>query len=396
MNRQFKRVFFSVVLVSLIFGSCRKPTCPSTPSPDIIWEKTYGGEGDEAGFSIQETSDGGYIIAGFTSSYGAGDNDVYLVKTDVDGEILWTSTFGGSYDDIGFSVQEVCDGSYIVAGFSYSFGAGHNDIYLLKTDKYGNELWEKTYGGTDGDACFSVQETSDKGYIITGFTESFGAGENDVYIIKTDVNGDTLWTKTYGGSGFDRGSSVQETTDCGYIVTGWTSSFGAGYSDVYLIKTDSSGDSLWTKTYGGAKSDEGNVVQETYDGGYIIGGSTSSFGVDRSAFYLIKIDVDGNVIWEKTYGEVDSYFFYSLQETSDGGYIAVGARDLASSPSFYFDLYIIKIDANGNAIWTKTYETTDSERGCSVIETSDGGYIIVGERYYISSETSDVYLLKIK
>ena len=203
-------------------------------APDVLWTETFGGSDNEVGYSVQQTTDGGYIIAGSTESFGAGNADVWLVKTDASGDTLWTKTFGGSELDIGYSVQQTLEGGYIIAGVSFSFGA---DVWLIKTDASGDTLWTKTFGGSDRDRSYSVQQTTDGGCIITGYTRSFGAGNEDVWLVKTDASGDTLWTKTIGGIDTDRGYSVQQTTDGGYIIVGHTSSFGAGASDVWLIKT---------------------------------------------------------------------------------------------------------------------------------------------------------------
>jgi len=206
-------------------------------SGDTLWTKTYGGIEADCGLSVQQTSDDGYIIAGWTRSFGEGEGDVYLIKTNTSGDTLWMKTYGGIEADCGLSVQQTSDGGYIVAGYTRSFGEEGTDVYLIKLGANGDTIWTKTYGGTNWDYGYSVQHTSDGGYIITGQTESFGAGWCDVYLIRLGANGDTLWTRTYGGIHYDAGSSVQQTSDGGYIVAGWTYSFGVGLGDVYLIKT---------------------------------------------------------------------------------------------------------------------------------------------------------------
>jgi len=193
------------------------------------------------GYSVQQTADSGYIIAGATASFGAGHNDVYLIRTNAQGDTLWTRTYGGLGVDYGYCVRQTSDGGYIIAGITNSFGAGILEAYLIKTNALGETLWTRTYGGADEDWANSVQQTADGGYIIGGRTLSFGAGSYDVYLIKTDAAGDTLWTRTFGGTSADEGRSVRQTADGGYVIAGITSSFGAGYSDVYLIKTDANG-----------------------------------------------------------------------------------------------------------------------------------------------------------
>jgi len=254
------------------------------------WERTYGGSSLDRGESVAQTSDGGYIVAGYTDSFGAGGSDFYLVKTDVAGDTIWTRTYGGSSGDYGWSVEQTSDGGYIVAGYTNSFGAGLADVYLVKTDAVGDTIWTRTYGGSDYDEGYSVAQTSDGGYIVAGYTESFGAGYYDVYLVKTDSDGDTIWTRTYGGSSYDEGSSVAQTSDGGYIIAGRTGSFGAGSWDVYLVKTDGLGDTIWTRTYGGSSGDYGCSVAQTSDGGYIVAGGTYSFGAGESDFYLVKTD----------------------------------------------------------------------------------------------------------
>jgi hypothetical protein len=154
------------------------------------WNKTYGGTDTDYGYSVVQTSDGGYAITGYTYSFGAGGTDVYLVKTDANGNIQWSKTYGGTDTDVGYSVVQTSDGGYAIAGYTLSFGAGGSDVYLVKTDSLGNMVWSKTFGGTGADHAYSVVQTADGGYAITGYTYSFGAGGYDVYLVKTDVYGD--------------------------------------------------------------------------------------------------------------------------------------------------------------------------------------------------------------
>ena len=355
------------------------------------WERTYGGTNDDVGYSVQQTSDGGYIVAGMTSSFGAINGDVYLIKTNASGDTLWSKTYGGTGTDWGRSVQQTSDGGYIIAGWTTSFGAGMEDVYLIKTNSQGNTLWTKTYGGTNGDWGSSVQQTSDGGYIIAGYTESFGAGNRDVYLIKTNSQGDTLWTKTYGGTGLDGGSSIQQTSDGGYIIAGSTHSFGAGRYDVYLIKTNASGDTLWTRTYGGTNDDFSQSIWQTSDGGYIVSGFTLSFGAGGYDVYLIKTNASGNMLWTRTYGGVSTDWGWSIQQTTDGGYIIGGNTDSFGDSS---QVYLVRTNASGDTLWTRTYGGAGNEAGYSVQQTSDGGYIVAGYTSSFGAGYDDVYLIK--
>jgi REP element-mobilizing transposase RayT len=350
--------------------------------------KTYGGTGNDRAYSVQQTSDGGYIVAGRTGSFVAESADIFLLKTDANGNIIWAKTYGGTYWDEAYSVQQTSDGGYIVAGGTRSFGAGNSDVFLLKTDANGNIQWAKTYGRTSDDGASSVQQTSDGGYIVAGGTRSFGAG-GDIFLIKTDANGNIQWAKTYGGTGWDEAYSVQQTSDGGYIVAGFTESFGAGSYDLFLIKTDANGNVQWAKTYGETNREFAYSVQQTSDGGYIVVGRTASFGAGSYDLFLIKTDASGNIIWAKTFGGTYSDDAYSVQQTSDGGYIVAGLKNFFGVGK----IFLIKTDANGNIIWAKTYERTGWDEAYSVQQTSDGGYIVAG--YTRSSGAGDdIFFIK--
>ena len=340
------------------------------------WEQTIGGESWDFGYSVQQTQDGGYIICGHTPSFENGDDDVWLIKTDGNGQEQWSQTFGGEVGDRGYSVQQTTDGGYIITGWTFSFGNGGLDVYLIKTDENGNEEWSKTF---EGDYGRSVQQTTDGGYIIGGYTNSFGNGGYDVYLIKTDENGTELWSQTYGGEGDDIGYSVQQTTDGGYIITGYTESFGNGSNDVYLIKIDENGNEEWSQTFGGEVGDLGYSVQQTTDGGYIITGKTNS------DVYLIKTDENGNELWSQTFGGGD--YGFSVQQTTDGGYIITGETNS-------HDVYLIKTDENGNEQWSQTFGGNGWETGYSVQQTTDGGYIITGNTESFGNGQNDIYLIK--
>jgi hypothetical protein len=209
-------------------------------SGNLLWNKTFGGKGEDAAWSVHQTTDGGYILGGWTASFGAGSFDFYLIKTDENGNLLWSKTFGGTGDDHGFSAIQTKDGGYAIIGYTSSFGMGEMDTYIVKTDENGNLQWNKTYGGSNRDFSEHVWQTSDGGYITSGFTYSFGEG-GDLYVVKTDGSGNLSWSKTIGGASYDRLMTSQITNDGGFVVAGATGSFGAGAYDMYLIKTDANG-----------------------------------------------------------------------------------------------------------------------------------------------------------
>jgi uncharacterized delta-60 repeat protein len=359
--------------------------------PDTLWTRTYGGTEYDWGHSVVQTSDGGYIVAGYTGPNVPPEYDVYLIRTDSNGDPLWTETYGGTGDDRGYSVGQTSDGGYIVAG---SYGTGLSDVYLIRTDSDGDILWTETYGGDGIDIGRSVAVTSDGGYIVAGRTTSYGAGYNDVYLIRTNSSGDSLWAKTYGGDENDYGYSVAETSDGGYILAGETFSFGAGGGDVYLIRTNSSGDSLWAKIYGGDNYDRGSSVAQTSDGGYIVAGRTISYGAGGYDVYLIRTDSNGDIIWTKTYGGTDGDEGHSVAQTSDGGYIVAGST--SSYGAGFNDVYLIRTDSNGDILWTTTHGGTDYDDGNSVAQTFNGGYIATGYTKSYGAGNSDVYLIRLE
>jgi hypothetical protein len=345
---------------------------------------------------VVQTSDGGYAIAGWTASFGAGSNNVYLVKVDSAGNMLWNKTYGGTNNAGGNSVVQTSDGGYAIAGvINNSLGAGGYDVYLVKTDSAGIMVWNKTYGGTNNDEGDSVVQTSDGGFAIAGVTNSFGAGDDDVYLVKTDSAGNMLWNKTYGGTKADRvwqSSSLARTGDGGYAIAGYTYSFGVGSCDVYLIKTDSAGIMQWNKTFGGTTSDFGASVVQTSDGGYAIAGDSLISASSRDV-YLVKTDAVGIMQWNKTYGGMNSDAGKSMFQTNDSGYIITGMTNSFGAGGY--DVYLVKTDSAGIMVWNKTYGGTNNDIGFSVVQTSDGGYAIAGViNNFDAGEGTDVYLIK--
>ena len=357
------------------------------------WSSTYGGTASDILRYIQQTTDGGYIAAGYTESFGAGSNDAWLLKLDGSGNVTWQKTYGGTAYDYATSSQQTTDGGYIVSGGTESFGSGSNDIWLLKLDGSGNVAWQKTYGGTALDVFYQAQQTTDGGYIAAGYTTSFGSGSNDIWLLKLDGSGNVTWQKTYGGTASDYATSVQQTADGGYIVAGGTRSFGAGDNDIWLLKLDGSGNVTWEKTYGGTEYDIATSVRQTTDGGYIVGGGTISFAAGVEYAWLLKLDGSGNVTWEKTYSWTANSYASSVQQTTDGGYIVAGFTE--SFDASNNDAWLLKLDGGGNITWQKTYGDAGYEYVQSVRQTTDGGYIAAVDTDSFGAGNRDAWLLKL-
>ncbi|UCE19411.1 MAG: thrombospondin type 3 repeat-containing protein [Gemmatimonadota bacterium] len=358
-----------------------------------IWAKTFGGPDSEGGRSVQETDDGGFIICGYTYSFGAGASDIYLVKTDSQGDEQWSRSFGGPGWEYGYSACQTSDGGYLLTGSTTSFGQGLNDVYLIKTDSNGDELWTKTFGGPEEDIGRSACEMSDGTYIICGYTESFGAGESDVWLIKTNSDGDTLWTRVFGGNRSDAGRLVRTTDDGGLIIVGATLSTSTN-QDYYLIKTDAEGNEAWWSTFGGGGAfpfDWGLSVCQTGDGGYLLNGESNVF--TPLNWLVIKTDAQGNEVWRSNFGEALHDRGTSLCETDDGGYLACGS--IKNFDTWRNDARLIRLDADGNEIWTKEFGGSGSDWPSAVCKTSDGNYVITGHTDSYGAGRYDLWLLKV-
>lgn len=346
----------------------------------ITFQKAYQSGYSTWGNSIQKTSDGGYIITGGKLSWNTFWYEaLYLVKTDESGHLQWAKSYGEDDGyEIGHSVLQTNDGGYIVIGETSNFGQGGLDIFLIRTNSIGDTLWTKAVGKSNIDVGNSIIETTDGGFILTGKTGGVAAVTGyDIVLIKMDDEGNILWSKTYGGTNHEYAESVEQTTDGGYIIAGYGSSFGSGNWDVFLIKTNDSGNIIWSKTYGSQYPDYGYSVKQTLDEGYIIVGVTA--GENSWNAYLIKTDQLGNVSWSKTYDGAQSLYGNSVQQMTDGGYIIAG--------DVYLGALLIRTTETGVPLWTKAYAGRGDATGKSVVLSDDGGFAITG--YTASFPTND-------
>ena len=363
-------------------------------TPDTLWTKMLGGIEDEYGFYAEQTSDGGYIITGTTESFGAGFDDVWLVKTNSSGDTLWTKTYGGSDYDEGDCVHQTNDGGYIIFAETGSFNPNFYRVWLIKTDADGDTIWTKLFGENQNYYIESGLELPGIGYIFLGFTAVDATDPEDILLVKTNLSGEIDWTKTYGGTDRDLPSSIYQTEDGGFIISGSTKTLSAGDFDAWLIRTDSDGNLIWTQKYGGTGYDLGWDAEETNDDGFIVAGLTASFGhmnnyVDA---WLIKTDYNGDTLWTKTFGGLDHDGALSVLQTSDAGYIFTGYYSLEGYES---DVWVVKTDEDGNMQWSKNYGGIFFDMGRTINPTSDGGYIVSGEYYSVTANSRDIWLLKI-
>jgi hypothetical protein len=362
----------------------------SREPPLTEWNRAYGGADWDCAHALVQTSEGGYALAGPTRSYGSGENDFWLVKTDASGNMQWDETYGvgtgtQAHDDTPNSLVQTADGGYAIAGKS---GAAFS---LVKTDSLGNLVWNKTYAGS---TAYSLVQTADGGYAMAGFISDVS---EDFWLVRTDANGNMQWNKTYGGTNSDVAHSLVQTADGGFAIAGTTWSFGAGgLCKPLLVKVDAYGNLQWSNYYeffpfwGAAWS-----LVLTSDGGYAIAGyiNNSEEG-GRDDFCLIKTDASGNEEWRKTYDEIglSDDIAMSLVQTSDGGYALAGST--SNDTTNKSDFWLVKTDSFGNHLWNRIYGGSDNDHAQALVQTEDGGLALAGYTRSFGAGNCDFWLVK--
>jgi hypothetical protein len=377
----------SVILLANIVGALDDGVVHAASV--TTFSKTYGGSSDDEANAVIQTSDGGYAMAGWTASYGNGYYNFWLVKTDSSGNQKWTQAYGSSGDNEAEALVQTSDDGYALAGFTNSTGTGVYSFWLVKTDSNGNIEWSKSYGGSGDNEAYAIAKTSDGGFILAGYTTSAGTGGRQILLVKTDSNGNVIWNQTYGGPGDTEANAVIQTSDGGYAVAGCTDTAGAGSLDFYLMKVNSNGVMLWNQTYGGPGDDIAYSLVQTSDGGYAMAGYSYSFTDGYNNFWLVKTDSNGNMQWSQTYDGGGNSQGSSLVGTSDGGFAVAGSIDTSSGEAFR----LVKTDATGDMVWNQMYEPGDSY-ATSLIQASDGGYAVAGYTDATGAGGYDFYLVK--
>jgi hypothetical protein len=357
-----------------------------------VWEDSFGGRGADGGNDVLGTSDGGYISVGYTNAYGSGKNDVWIIKTDFNGEKQWSRVYGGKLDDYGWGVTESDDGGYVIAGETFSFGSGQSDIYLLKIDSNGNMKWNTTFGGLAEDVAYSVVNSNDGGFIVAAQTKSYGKGGSDGMIVKFDSKGIKQWNRLFGGKGLDYLKSITVDSLKGYILAGGSRSFNDGDNQGWVLSVNNDGYLRWEKTYGDVGEDGFNMITRTKDGGFVaVGSSASFFSKGMKDVIMIKLDSAGQKLWMNLYGGRENDIGNAVNECKDGGFIIAG--ETTSYGKGKSDILLIKTDQLGKEKWKTTVGSVGVDIGNSVQELTKGGYIISGTST-ISNLSFDSILIK--
>jgi len=395
-----------IIVLFLSNLSAFAPAARSAEAPAVEWYRTFGGIDEESMFlgsrSVIETSDGGYALVGRIS---VSPSAVLFVKADAAGNMQWNRTYGRQQQpngDLASSVIQTSDGGYVLAGASWNQARGAHDLFLVKTDSSGNMQWNLTYirdasgGSLDWGHAFSVIQTNDGGYMVGAGVRhhpDHPTGDWDGWLVKTDANGTVQWDKPYGGSSDEGVHEVLQASDGGYIFVGTTLSYGSGSGDVWLVKTDGSGNQQWAKTFGGSNWDDGNSIAKTSDGGYIIGAATSSFGAGSWDFWLVKTDVNGNQQWTETFGGANEDRAWSVIETINGCHALAGStKSFGAGDS---DFWVVETDSLGNQEWNRTFGGANYDDARSIVQTVDKGYAVAGYTNSFGAGSYDFLLVKL-
>jgi uncharacterized delta-60 repeat protein len=350
------------------------------------WNFVYGSRGYDDASSIQQTIDGGYVVAGCTKSFVSGSDDFWVLKLNSDGSVAWQKTYGRGYAN---SIQQTTDGGYMFAGIDEE---DNSCVFKLNSD--GSVAWQRTIYIRNGkESCIcakSIQQTIDKGYVVAGSIERYG-GDSDFWVLKLNSDGSMAWQKSYGDSDNDYANSIQQTTDGGYVVAGSSCRIihrvilGEGKKgNFWVLKLNSDGSVAWQKSYGDSGYDYANSIKQTSDGGYVVTGGTESFSADVRDLWILKLYSDGGVAWQKSYGGSDSDYASSIQQTIDGGYVVAGCTKSFVEGSD--DFWVLRLSSNGNIAWQKTYGKGHAN---SIQQTIDGGYVVAG------GDSSDLRVFKL-
>ncbi|RJP81843.1 MAG: T9SS C-terminal target domain-containing protein [Candidatus Zixiibacteriota bacterium] len=362
-------------------------------SPDTLWTRTYGGPGEDFGYGVLQVENEKLLVVGETDAIGS-TADAWIIKTNPDGDTLWTRTCGGPQNEAAYSAAQLPGGDYLITGWTSSSGAGNFDVYLIRMNAHGDTVWTRAWGTANTDYGYSVHPDTAGCFCVAGFTTGSDPVAGDGYLLKVEADGDTAWTRTFGGTGEDCFRGIDYTIDGGWILAGWTYSASAGGYDIYLLKVNSTGYPQWSRTYGGSGTDRGFCVCQTSDGGFIIAGCTNSMGAGEYDAYLVKTDPMGYPEWDRTYGGMASESVNCVRQTWDGGYIVCGST-YSYGLSDSADAYLVRTDDQGYPVWTKIIGGEGQDSASELCITADTGYAVTGNTRSYGAGNYDLWLLRL-
>lgn len=363
--------------------------------PDTLLDTTFGGSFADGGNAIVEGSDGYFIVVGYSYLYSTGAANLRHWVVAEDGTIAGGYAMGGAYNDRGFSVVEKGSGGFVFAGETSSFG-GSGQAYVIRTEPnpLRTVIWNKTFGGAGNDKARSVVEVSTGGFAVVGTTYSFDTGSLDVWLFRLSTTGNHLWNQTFGGTGNEHGYDIVEVSTGGFAIVGTTYPLGfAGDSDVLLIRTDASGNHMWNQTFGGTNDDKGHGVVEVSTGGFAIVGTTNSFGAGGWDVWWIRTNTLGQELWDRTYGGTAGDRGHGMVEVSDGGFAFICTTNSFGAGDW--DAWLIRTSGSGNHMWNQTFGGAYYEFASDIVEVSDGGFVFVGCTQSLHTNPTDAWLVRV-
>ncbi|MCZ7555686.1 MAG: hypothetical protein M5R41_04700 [Bacteroidia bacterium] len=381
-------------IAALLVG-CASPTDPDTPRRRIAEPSKYFlntlhiSEYDE-GFDVSELPDGGFIFAGRTWMAHTASIDVLLVRTDAEGIVLWKKTFGGVYEDQAYSVEHTSDGGFIIVGTTESYTNGFTDIWLIKTDAQGTMLWNRSYGGTSYDYGLDVRECFNGGYIVAGQSQQSLTGGKYAMLLRTDELGNEIWNKLYGGRDGDIAASVDQLADGGFVVAGATTSATTGSSALWVFRTSPSGEILWDRSISGAQSNIGTRLHTLADGSVAVIGYSMPPNSQNSNMLFVRLDPAGDVTVNTILH--DNAFGTGIDEAADGNFVVCGYTNPYSGDAS--DIVLSKVSRDGNVLWTRLIGGNRRDRAAAVVITSDNGYLLTGSTRSYGHGDLDLLMLK--
>lgn len=383
-------VLFFRPLLALLALVC---TLDAFAQPATLWSEAYGGSENDDGYGVAATQDG-VVAVGRTRSFGAGLNDLWLVKTDLDGDTLWTRTYGGNGADEGRGIVELANGDFLIAGKNRSPGDTGDDFWLLRVDAMGHEVWSTELGGDLDDDAWDVAPIpgGGGGGYAAGMTRSFGAGSYDLWLVRFGASGDSSWTRTFGGEAADGGYAVCATPDGGCAAAGFTTSSGEGEADFWLVRTDGAGQPLWTRSYGGPGEERALALATCADGGFALAGRTTSWGAGGTDAWLVRTDSDGDTLWTRSYGGAGTDYALCVRETVDGDFLVGGS----TGPTGTGDAWLLKVDSAGDELWSATWGGAGQDSFADVDVAPDGTLALAGSTNSEGAGLNDVTIVRLE
>lgn len=362
------------------------------------WAAAYGGPDDQDALAIRPLPDGGFVMAGDLGRPGAGDWDAWVLRLSPEGRVAWQEALGTGLGEWASNAVPTSDGGIVLVG-ECQWRRGSGDAWVARLDGQGRSLWQRRIGGDGYDELLGIEQTPDGGFIASGTTDSAGAGSGDLWVVRLAADGTPQWQRTYGGAGaegpWDYSLPIRRTSDGGYVLCSGTTSFGAGSWDVWVLKLDADGNVLWERAFGGASDELPAAVIETSGGDLVVAATTTSFGAGNGDVWILRLSPGGELVWDRTFGGAGDEAAYGIAETRDGGLVTAAVTNSFGVGSY--DAWILKLEGDGRIAWQRTYGGAGSEVpfAMQVHETPDGGLVVAGSTASTASGSYDAWAMKL-